>query len=59
LLSRAGGAVQGGEGDKEVSDIKPLKGLRNIRELYRAEIESLITSGFRERFNKDLKTASI
>jgi hypothetical protein len=58
LLPRAGGAVEGGGGGVEVSDIESLKGLKDVRELYRVLTESLIASGSKERFNKSLKTAS-
>jgi hypothetical protein len=58
LLPRAGGAVEGGGGGVEVGDTEPLKGLRDVRELYGALIGSLIASGSRERSDEGLEIAS-
>jgi hypothetical protein len=59
LLLKAGGAVKGDRGGVEVGDTEPLKDLKDVRELYRALIGSLIASGSKERSDESSETASI
>jgi hypothetical protein len=59
LLSKVSGAVEGGGGCVEVGDTESLKGLKDIREPYRALIRFLIASGFKERSDKGSEIASI
>jgi hypothetical protein len=59
LLPRAGGAVEGDRRGVEFGGTEPLKGLKNVRELYRASIGSLIASGSKERSDKSSETVSI
>jgi hypothetical protein len=58
LFLRAGGAVKRGRRSVKISDIEPLKDLKNVRELYKVLIESLIASGSKERSNEHSMTAS-
>jgi hypothetical protein len=59
LPLRASGIVKGNKGGVEFNDIKSLKGLKEVKELYKVLIRFLIASGFKERSNESLEIANI